>query len=239
MLPPKTLWEKFNTSRMQKIHLDYHKNIGIIEFNEFQDMEKFKVFLDSTFQVLQKENIGNLIIDIRRNGGGSSLLGDKLFQYISPVPFRQYGKTIIKYSDIQKQIYKTRHNWDITNPNGIEIINQDGELIALEENNLRYKGNVFLLISHTTFSSAANFSWAFKYFKMGTVVGEETGGMAVQFGETVAPTLPNSGFLIGISSKKFYSYGATDENIHGTLPDYAVEAENALNFTIDLITREK
>ena len=236
------LWEQDNaimSSEKYTFNTLSDKNIGIIEFNEFQDMEKFNMFLDSTFQVLQKENIGNLIIDIRENGGGSSLLGDKLFQYISPVPFRQFGKTIIKYSDIQKQIYKTRHNWDITNPNGIEIINQDGELIALEENNLRYKGNVFLLISHTTFSSATNFSWAFKYFKMGTVVGEETGGMAVHFGETVAPTLPNSGFLIGISSSKFYCYGATDENIHGTLPDYVVEAEKALNFTIDLITREK
>ena len=236
------LWEQNNpviSSEKYTFRTLSEKNIGIIEFNEFQDMAKFQMFLDSTFQVLQKENIGNLIIDIRKNGGGSSLLGDELFQYISSVPFRQFGKTIVKYSDIQKQINKTKYNIDITNPNGIEIYNTNEKLIELRENNLRYKGKVFLLVSHTTFSSASNFSWAFKYFKMGTVVGEETGGMAVHFGETIAPTLPNSKFLIGISSKKFYSYGATDKNIHGTLPDYEVEAEKALDFTIDLITKEK
>lgn len=215
------------------------KNIGIIEFNEFTDLDKFKVFLDSTFQVLQKENIENLIIDIRQNGGGSSSLGDEMFQYISPTPFAQFGKTIVKYTDIQKQAYKTTYNREITNPDGIEIYNENAELINLRENTLRYKGNVFLLISHRTFSSAASFSWAFKYFKMGTVIGEESGGMAVCFGDMIPLKLPNTGLFYGCSYKKFYHYGATDDNIHGTLPDYNVKSEKALDFTIDLITREK
>ena len=214
------------------------KNIGIIEFNSFSDLDRFKVFIDSTFQVLQKEKIENLIIDLRKNGGGNSSLGDELFQYISPVPFTQYGKNIVKYSDIQKLYYKTRFNFEVSNHNGIVIQNENAKLIELRENNLRYKGNIFLLISHYTFSSAADFSWAFKYFKMGTVVGEETGGMAVSFGNFIEQTLPNSGLHYSISIKKFYNYGTTDDNIHGTLPDYQVEADKALDFSIDLITQK-
>jgi C-terminal processing protease CtpA/Prc len=214
------------------------KNIGIIEFNQFTDLDRFKVFLDSTFQILKQENIGNLIIDIRKNGGGNSVLGDELLQYLSNEPFSQYGKTIVKYSDILKQFHKTYNNWEISNPNGIEIYDSE-ELIELRENSLRYKGNVFLLISHYTFSSATDFSWAFKYFKVGTVIGEETGGLAVCFGDIISPELPNSGLSYSISWKKFYNYGATDDNTHGTLPDYNVEAEKALEFTIDLISRRK
>ena len=116
------------------------KNIGIIEFNQFADLDRFKVFLDSTFQVLRQENIGNLIIDVRKNSGGNSALGDELLQYISPVPFSQYGKTIVKYSDILKQFYKVHSDWEISNPNGVEIDDAE-ELIELRENNLRYKGN--------------------------------------------------------------------------------------------------
>lgn len=215
------------------------KNIGIIEFNQFIDLDKFKVFLDSTFQVIQKENIKNLIIDIRKNGEGNSSLGDELFQYISPTSFAQFGKTIVKYSDIQKQFYKTNYNQDISNPNGIEIYNENEKMIELRDNNLQYKGNLFLLISHFTFSSASKFSWAFKYFKMGTVIGEETGGMAVTFGDMISQKLPNTGLVYGISHKKFYSYGTTDDNIHGTLPNYDIESEKTLDFTIDLITRRK
>ena len=215
------------------------KNIGVIEFNEFMDIDRFKVFLDSTFQILQKENIGNLIIDIRKNGGGYTTLGDELFQYISLVPFAQFGKSIVKYSDIQKQNYKNQGYEPPNNPNGIEIYNENAKLTELKENKLRYKGDVFLLISHRTFSSAASFSWAFKYFKMGTVIGEESGGMAVSFGGSITEKLPNTGIFYSISHKKMYHYGATDDNIHGTLPDYEVEAEKALDFTINLITREK
>ena len=214
------------------------KDIGTIEFNSFSDLDRFKLFLDSTFQVLQEENIGNLIIDIRENGGGNSLLGDELFQYISPVPFAQWGKGIVKYSDVQKQYHKTNYDYEVTNPNGLEAFDAN-TLIELKENSLRYKGNVYLLISHSTFSSAASFSWAFQYFKMGTVIGEETGGLAVCFGDIITSKLPNSGLFYCISHKKFYQYGATDDNTHGTLPDYNVEAEKALDFTIDLITRKK
>ena len=215
------------------------KNIGIIEFNSFIDRGRFKLFLNSTFQVLQKENIGNLIIDLRKNDGGNSGLGDELFQYISLVPFSQYGKTIVKYSDIQRERYKSRGEISIPrNRNGIKIY-ENKKLNRLKRNKLRYNGNVYLLTSHTTFSSAASFSWAFKYFKMGTVVGEETGGMAVGFIDMIPQKLPNSGLRYGISHKKFYFYGATDENTHGTLPDYEVEAEKALDFTIDLIMRDK
>jgi len=214
------------------------KNIGIIEFNQFNDMNRFKVFLDSTFHVLQKGNIENLIIDLRKNGGGNSGLGDELFQYVSHVPFHQFGKMIVKYSDIQKQHDKMFFNVKYTNPNGIEIQNENPKLIELRENNLRYTGNVFVLISHRTFSSATDFAWAFQYFKMGTVVGEETGGLVVSFGNLLRQNLPNSGILYSISNKKFYSYGTTDDNLHGVIPDYHIEAEKALDFTIDLITNK-
>ena len=215
------------------------KNIGIIEFNSFIDIDRFKLFLNSTFQVLQKENIENLIIDLRKNDGGDSSLGDELFQYISLVPFSQYGKTIVKYSDIQRKRYKNRGEISIPkNRNGIKIY-ENKKLTRLKRNKLRYNGNVYLLTSHSTFSSAASFSWAFKYFKMGTIVGEETGGMALGFIDMIPQKLPNSGLRYGISHKKFYFYGATDENTHGTLPDYEVEAEKALDFTIDLIIRKK
>ena len=197
-------------------------------------MEKFKVFLETTFRTLQNENIENLIIDIRNNSGGNSRLGDELFQYISPKPFAQYGKVLVKYSEIQRRFY----NEEITDIDRIEIYDE-GLLEELRENPLRYNGNVFLLISHYTFSSAADFSWAFKYFKMGTVIGEESGGLAVCFGDIIPMQLPNTKLHYTASFKKFYNYGATDKNIHGTLPDYIVKAEKALDFAIDFITKRR
>ncbi len=216
------------------------KNIGILDIQLFvSDPDEFTLFLDSAFQVLQDNNIGNLIIDLRENGGGNSRLGDEVFQYISPVPFAQFGKTIMKYSDIQKAYYRDNYNREVTNPNGIEILNENPELTELRENDFRYNGEVYLLISHYTFSSAASFSWAFKHFNMGTVIGQESGGIAVCFGDNITQKLPHTGIYYSVSHKKFYQYGATDENTHGTLPDYVVPKEKALDFTMDMITKQQ
>jgi len=94
------------------------------------------------------------------------------------------------------------------------------------------------LQSHYTFSSAADFSWAFKYFGMGEIIGQETGGLAVGFGDIIRQKLLYSGFSYTVSHKKFYNYGATDDNLHGTIPDYEVSAENALIFTLELIKKK-
>ncbi len=230
--------EKEESPELYSLSILQDQNIGIIDLKLFvSDPDEFKLFLDSAFQVLQDKNIGNLIIDVRENGGGNSRLGDEVFQYISPVPFAQFGKTIMKYSDIQKAYYRDNYNREVTNPNGIEILNENPELTELRENNLRYNGDVYLLISHYTFSSAASFSWAFKYFNMGTVIGQESGGIAVCFGDNITQKLPGTGLYYSISHKKFYQYGATDENTHGTIPDYIVPQEKALDFTIDMITK--
>jgi len=217
-----------------------NKNIAVVDFRSFSDFNTFEIFLDSIFTIIKNENINNLIIDIRRNGGGNSKLGNEFFQYISQVPFRQFGKTIIKYSKLQKKFYKEQYNSRIPFfVNGIKVFGKKPKLKKLRRNNLRYTGNTFLLISNTTFSSAASFSWAFKYFNMGKVIGQETGGMAVCFGDVIRQKLPYSNLRFGVSHKKFYQYGATDANNHGTIPDYEVPSIDALKFTIDLIDNKK
>ena len=100
-----------------------------------------------------------------------------------------------------------------------------------------YEGSVYLLISHHTFSSAGSFAWAFKEFGMGTVIGEESGGMNVSFGDIIYYKLPVSGLSCTISFKRFWQYGADEKEIHGTLPDYAVPQEGALAKAFQLIKK--
>jgi C-terminal processing protease CtpA/Prc len=94
---------------------------------------------------------------------------------------------------------------------------------------------VYLLTSHSTYSSAASFAWTFKYFEMGTIIGEETGGQSVCFGDMIIQKLPNTDLMMGISHKKYYDYGATDENTHGTIPHHQVKSDKAMDYAIDLI----
>ncbi|MDR2651423.1 MAG: hypothetical protein LBC68_03790 [Prevotellaceae bacterium] len=226
------------TIRPYSLQVDSMNSFAIIDFRQFVDLENFTKFLDSTFTCLKNQKINNLIIDVRNNGGGNSRLGDELFQYISKVPFKQYGQTTIKTSEQQKNFFRSEYNINDTSAIGV-VTRSNEELIELRDNDLRFNGNVYVLQSHYTFSSASGFSWAFKYFGMGEIIGEETGGLAVCFGDIVRQRLPYSGFSYTVSHKKFYQYGATDDNIHGTIPDYEVPANNALSFAVELIKMKK
>ena len=103
----------------------------------------------------------------------------------------------------------------------------------------RFNGNVYLLVSHRTFSSASSFSWAFRQFDMGTVIGEESGGMNVSFGDNIYYRMPVSGLSCTISFKRFWLYGADERSIHGTLPDVAVPAGKALEKALDIIKKKR
>lgn len=65
---------------------------------------------------------------------------------------------------------------------------------------------------------------------MGTVVGEETGGMNVSFGDILTYRLPISGLSTTLSYKRFWHYGADEQEIHGTMPDYTVPQAQAPEF---------
>ena len=67
------------------------KYIGYLEYNECRNYEKFKTFLDSSFTIIRQKGIKNLIIDVRRNGGGNSDLNDLLMTYLYDRPFKSYS----------------------------------------------------------------------------------------------------------------------------------------------------
>lgn len=207
----------------------------LFSFNSFNDPDKFKSFADSMFRELQERKIKNLVIDIRKNGGGNSKIGDELLQYISHTPFAQFGEVQMRVGRYNKYLFGGQAK-EIEDTLVTSVV----PLIPLRDEPLRVrkKMKIYLLTSHNTFSSAADFSWAFQYFGVGTVVGEESGGMNVCFGDILPFRLPHSGLQCGVSWKKFRNYGADDQNIHGTLPDVEVPAEQAFEYTVKHLIRK-
>lgn len=89
------------------------------------------------------------------------------------------------------------------------------------------------------FSSAGSFAWAFKVCGMGTVVGEETGGMNVCYGDILQYRLPVSKLSTSVSFKRFWQFRADENDIHGTLPDVAVPAADALDRAMRLVKKSR
>ncbi|MDE5786377.1 MAG: hypothetical protein K2H98_07585 [Duncaniella sp.] len=216
--------------------IDSTNNVAVMDFRSFADVERMEHFSDSMFTALREKNIGNLIIDLRNNGGGNSRVGDILLRYISPEPFTQMEKTFIRTTPLtlklmgahggtpELTLYETRPS-DYIRP------------LTTEEGH--YDGKVYLLISNNTYSSAGSFAWAFKVCGMGTVIGQETGGMNVHYGDVVGYPLPVSNLYTYIPWKRFWQFRADETDIHGTIPDIEVPARDALTTALKLASENK
>ena len=208
--------------------LSFRKKYAFLTINSFgvSNEEDYFSFLTQSFQKIKENNIKKLVIDIRYNDGGNSVLGDSLLSFISSVPFKQFDSTFYKHSRIQKKLFNKIYKNDtlfIKSLNNFEdgFIEETngGNLIVPNKIDKQFKGKIFLLVSNFTFSSGANFAWAFKNYKLGTVVGQETGGIGICFGDGVPFLLPNSKISGQSASQKFKSIGASDNNFNGLIPD--------------------
>ena len=247
--------KKSTTGQVNDVVADYVLTLkpeiktAIIDFKYFNDEEKFDLFLKKTFDSINKIGIKNLVIDIRANGGGNSVLGNQLFKYIAKKTFSQYGKTTIKFSQLQKDYYEQNCKEDSTycetykyiskQKNGRIVHLKNDELIVPNDSPNRFDGKIYLLTSLRTFSSASNFAQCFKNYKMGTIVGEETGGWIVSYGDKITTKLPITEMPLTISTKKFYTIGSTDRDAHGIVPGLQMDAEKSLDFVLNKIATEK
>jgi hypothetical protein len=176
-------------------------DIGVIDFRSMDNKEAFGKFLDSTFTVIQADKIKHLVIDIRHNGGGNSQLGDMLFDYIIDKPYKQILEVQIKQ--------------------GKKIKQYRGSMKTPDNPANKFTGRTYLLTSHHTFSSANMLASAYKFYNMGTIIGEETGGVLTAFGDLIEITLPNTKLQAWCSHKKFVHPGA-DGLLHGVKPDVEI-----------------
>ena len=219
------------------------ENIGYIEFNSFSNLDKIKVFLDATFKSILTDNIKDLIIDIRKNSGGNSSLGDEFMQYVSKTDFKMVDSVTIKISC--ELINNEYFNWIDSTKRiaGSIYTSHDTSKVKLRENPLRFEGNTYLLVGGATFSSASMFASSFQCYNAGKIIGTETGGLTVCFGDVYTFLLPNTKFDMRASYKKFFQACGVD-NRRGVIPDYIVESsfedeqkgvDRVLEFTVDLI----
>jgi hypothetical protein len=172
---------------------------GVLDYKACDDLEHFKPFCDSVFTLMRKKKYKNLIIDIRTNEGGTTRLNDILYEYLTDKPIAQYAEIDTKisrdgkndfiaanrkyagwfkwYNYLYYPVYirlNTKRKQLLTAKNGTTI-KQTFMPVMPKDNPLRFKGNIYLLTSRATYSSAAIFVAGFKCYHIGTIIGQETG----------------------------------------------------------------
>lgn len=249
---------------------EYMENIksGYIEFNSFRNMGAFRDFLESSFDNMDEKGAKNLIIDLRKNGGGDATLGKLFTCYLTDKEFRGEGSNKMKVShqlieywaDFMPSIgYPVKLNEERTEIEidwgcGQKSVYREGDL---EENTMsegrpfdvekRFDGQVYVLIGSRSFSSAVMFSSILKDYEIATFIGSETGGVAGGYTDNTGFRLPNLNIRCN-TSHAYFTRPSGEECKHGVLPDYEVEQDvddyfegkdTALEYTRELILKRQ
>ena len=213
-----------------------------------------------TFKAIREKGITNLVIDVRENRGGCGLAGDELLKNLANKPFRQIEKIeqrlVPEFFELLEQ-YGLNINKIMVDEYGIDLENLKSEenykpgMTVTGQGQFknphglsdRFKGSIYLLIAKPTFSAASNFAAAVKYFEIGTLIGQETGGQKDHYGQILPIQLPNSGLDGQVSTAHFITVGGMEDG-GGVTPDYKVKqkpedtakgVDTVLQFTLNLI----
>ena len=186
--------------------------------------------MDGFFEEIGENNIKNIIVDLRNNGGGNSVVTEYFAAYIKNLDLEnlkgQYSKVEVRAGD-KVITFSSKFDFD-------DSIGQ-GLADSLRKNSYLFDGKIYIATSNITFSSAMNFATFFSDNNLATIVGEVPGNSPTCFGDN-SPTFktPNSQISFNTTYKKFYRTDPTKDPDR-LIPDVQVEAKNAITRIYELM----
>jgi hypothetical protein len=185
----------------------------------------FRIFLEKMFTDIYQNNIRNLVVDLRNNGGGNSILANQFFDHVKLeqpiIPFT----TAVKLSQLMQHYYPDTVNYYLNvlkNNFGIEatlpyyydldlemkesyfsIIRNKESGFYIPESNNKFDGKLIFITGNGTFSSAGDMVTIAYDNGLGMIVGEPMGQKPTSFGDILYFTLPNTGIEGSVSHKVF------------------------------------
>lgn len=184
-------------------------NVGYIEIVGFPAPSAFNASVNRAMAPLEKTRA--LIVDVRRNGGGSPVSVTYLVSYFLRSGDRVHINTFINRNP-GTETFRTQDFWSETTP-------------------FSYAGKpVLVLTSGRTFSGGEEFAYDMQVMKLARIVGDTTGGGANP-GGTVRLAAGLTMFVPGGRARNPIT-GTNWEGV-GVLPDIAVPSENALKAALE------
>ena len=188
-------------------------------FVYYSEREKFYSFIDTAFERIHKDNIRNIILDLRNNGGGDPFCTAHLLSYLESEPTKYFARVYTGYEKF-------------------------ADPIPLAEKH--FIGRLFILINEACFSSTGHLCAVLRSNKIGTFIGSETGATYTCNDAHQMITLKNTQFRLW---RARITYEAAAEGLprnRGIIPDYPVEPliqdvllgkDTVLDYTLKLVEK--
>lgn len=204
----------------------------------------WRAWLKESFTEIKSKGAKNVVIDVRGNAGGNEC-GDEIMRYLVPgkVTFPS-GETYIRYQTLSPNLSLYVSTWDRAfynwtqqskpavfvpklNSNAFQIRGEDsvnaergGVIEPLEP---RHTGKVYVLVDAECSSATFQFAQQVRNYKVGTLVGQPTGGnrKGINGGAIFFTTLPNCQIEIDLPIIAYLP--SEDQPDEGLQPDVHIQ----------------
>ena len=174
-------------------------NILLIDIPAFWGGDVYADFLED-IKKYDTEKIRGIIFDVRRNAGGNSGFGDKIFSHFTAKEVKNYFMTYTK-------VHIPIHSLD-----GIEDIKLFDHALIKPSQDLKFNCPVSVLTTPNTGSAAEGFVFLFKYYKRGRIIGLPTAGGT---GNPLFSLLRGGGYLrVNLNVSLYYTCKGIEPDVY-------------------------
>ena len=178
--------------------IDKKNDLAIITIRSFyyyrENFEAtFKPFIDSCFSEIKSNQLQNLLIDLRDNGGGAPHCASYLLEHIADKPFQYFKNGTHEYPDLQRSISPNKN---------------------------RFHGKPAIFINGRCFSTTGQLCALIKENDFGIFIGKETGATYTCNSTSQPSELKNTGVTAYIATRTFEANVFTLPNDKGITPHH-------------------
>jgi len=182
------------------------QGIALLELNKCRPDERLEQFDTEVSAFIDSVNllgIRHLFVDLSQNQGGNDMFCYRFLQHIAAMPD---SAVLFDFA---------------TTYNGTAELVEDRYIKTFQPEEPQYSGRLYFIQSHFTYSASIVMVNLVKQYRLGTLIGEETGGLTTTYIRLNQRKLPNSGLAFYCSDKQNRYFGTTGPR--GVLPDIPLE----------------
>ena len=197
--------------------IDQPHGYGLFWLDECNDTKEYRQAVEQFFAAVRKEGIQRIAIDLRLNGGGNSMVINAFLKHLP-------------YKDLRAGYRCTRFSAQFSQQRGlgVRILTYLGQTLFpghwmpvwKAPADQLFQGQVYVLTSWNTFSSATDFVALLSDNHIAQIAGEPTGGAPTQYGDILNFRLPNTGWYFNVSTTRFIRPDPTrpGESVYPDIP---------------------